>query len=171
MRWIAAWILLGGVSLGLLGCAGYKLGPTTGIPAGARSIQVNPFQNQTVEPRLVESITGSLRRILQQDGSYRLATHGDGDVIVNGVILEYRRSPLSNQPNDLRTAQDYSISIKAKVTATERSTGRVLLDREVVGRSTVRSGEDFTSIQRQEIPLIAEDLARQTASLLVNGSW
>jgi hypothetical protein len=169
MRRLAAIMLIG--LLGLSGCAGYRLGPTSAVPAGARSIQVNPFQNQTLEPRLVESVTGSLRKQLQQDGAYRLATHGDGDVVVNGVILEYKRSPLSNQPNDLRTARDYSISLRAKVTATERLTGRVLIDQEVVGRSTVRTGDDFTSIQRQELSMIAEDLARRTASVLVNGSW
>jgi hypothetical protein len=165
---VILWVWL---AAGLAGCAGYKLGPTTGFSAGARSVQVNPFQNQTLEPRLVEAVTGSLRRVLQEDGSYRLATHGDGDVILAGQIMEYRRSPLSNQPNDLRTARDYNISIKAKITATERSTGRVLVSREVIGRSTVRVGDDFTSIERQELALIADDLAHNIASALVDGSW
>src|SRR6185369_17073313 len=36
----------------LAGCAGYRLGPTGGQTAGARSVQINPFVNQTIEPRL-----------------------------------------------------------------------------------------------------------------------
>src|SRR6266704_2790712 len=34
------------------GCAGYHLGSTNGVRAGERSVQVNPFVNQTIEPRL-----------------------------------------------------------------------------------------------------------------------
>src|SRR5437899_4621330 len=42
------------VAVGVLvaGCAGYHLGSTNGVPAGERSVQVNPFLNQTLEPRL-----------------------------------------------------------------------------------------------------------------------
>ena len=40
----------------------------------------------------------------------------------------------------------------AKVTATERDTGRVLLDREVGGRTTIRIGPDLTSAERQAVP-------------------
>lgn len=160
-----------GISLALVGCAGYKLGPTAGFAAGSRSIQINLFENQTWEPRLSEAVGSSLRKLIQQDGTYRLATHGEGDVVVTGALTEYRRSVLSNQPRDVRTPRDFSISLTARVIATERSTGKVLLDREVSGRTTVRSGPDFTSIQRQQLPLIAEDLARNITHLLVDGDW
>jgi hypothetical protein len=153
------------------GCAGYKVGPTAGFPAGSRSVQVHVFQDQTMEPRLSEAVVTSLRRMLQQDGTYRLATHDDGDVVVSGVIHRYHRSPLSNQPRDVRTPQDYSISMTARVTAKERATGRVLFDRDFTGRATVRAGLDFTSIQRQALPLIAEDLARHITSQLVDGDF
>ena len=38
------------------GCAGYKLGPSNGMEAGARSVQINPPVNQTFEPRLAEAL-------------------------------------------------------------------------------------------------------------------
>jgi hypothetical protein len=44
------------------GCAGYHLGPTNGLRSGERSVQVNPFVNQTLEPRLGDAITSSLRK-------------------------------------------------------------------------------------------------------------
>src|SRR3954447_7535867 len=50
----------------LAGCAGYRLGPTSGQVAGARSVQINPFTNKTLEPRLGDYVTGSLRKNLQQ---------------------------------------------------------------------------------------------------------
>jgi Lipopolysaccharide-assembly len=164
--------LLGWGLAGILtGCAGYHLGPTSGVIARERSIQVNPFQNSTMEPRLIEYVTSALRRNLQQEGTYRLDTHGNGDIVVSGVITQYERSGVSYQPGDVITARDYGLSLVAKVTAIERSTGRVLLDREVGGRTTVRVGNDLSSVERQAAPLLADDLARNVTSFLVDGDW
>ena len=44
----------------LAGCAGYQLGPTGGQTAGARSIQINPMDNRTLEPRLGEAVTAAV---------------------------------------------------------------------------------------------------------------
>ncbi|MBI4326661.1 MAG: hypothetical protein HY674_15565 [Chloroflexi bacterium] len=157
--------------LGWGGCAAYRLGPTNGSAAGAKSIQVNLFQNETPEPRLIEAVGTALRRNLQQDGTYRLNTRGDGDIVVKGVITGFYRSPLSFQPADILTVRDYSVALTVKVTATERSTGAVLLDQEVAGRTTVRAGADLASAERQAVPLLAEDLAKNVTALLVDGKW
>jgi Lipopolysaccharide-assembly len=153
------------------GCAGYQLGPTNARTAGAQSIQVNSFANKTPEPRLGEAITFSLRKRLQQDGTYRLNTSDAGDIIVNGTIIDYDRSHVSLQPQDVLTPQDYRVTIRAHITARERVTGKIVLNRNVAGHSTLRVGSDLTSSERQAIPLVAEDLARKATSLLVDGSW
>jgi hypothetical protein len=116
-------------------------------------------------------VTHSLRRRLQQDGTYRLATRDDGDVILSGSIQDFRRSELSFQPRDIITIRDYQVTIVASITAVERLTGRVLLERDVSGRTTLRVGDDLASAERQAIPLLAEDLARNVTTLLVEGSW
>src|ERR1044071_2939959 len=120
------------------GCAGYRLGPTNGEVARAKSVQVNLFRNDTFEPRLTEAVGTALRRTLQQDGTYRLGTREDADIVVDGVIVRYRRSGISFQSQDIITPRDFQLSMVAKVTATERGTGRVVLDKEVSGRTTIR---------------------------------
>jgi hypothetical protein len=155
----------------LTGCAGYQLGPTGGRTAGATSIQVNPFVNQTLEPRLSEAVTSSLRKRLQQDGTYRLDTRNEGDLIVTGTILDYDRSGVSYQPNDTRTPQDYLVVITTRVVARQRATGKVILDRKVTGRTMVRAGADLSSAERQAVPLLAEDMARNLTVLLTEGDW
>lgn len=163
-----------GVSLllGLFcGCAGYKMGPTNGLPAGAKSIQVNLFQNHTIEPRLIEAVSSALRKQLQQDGTYRLATQDDGEIVVNGTIVQFERAGLSYQPGDILTVRDYSLKIIARIVAKERGTGKVLLDREITGRTTIRAGSNLSNTERQAIPLMAENLARNATSLLVDGQW
>jgi hypothetical protein len=147
------------------------LGPSNGVAAGSKSIQINPFQNQTQEPRLIEPVATALRRSLQQDGTFRLNTRSEGDIVVSGVLTQYNREGVSFQPSDILSARDLEIRIVAKITATERSTGRTILDREVIGRTTLRMGADLASAERQAVPLLADDLATNVTSLLVDGTW
>lgn len=159
------------LALGLWGCAGYRVGPTNGVAAGDQSIQVNPFQNQTLEPRLIEPVLSALRKNLQQDGTFRLKTRGAGDIVVNGILTRYDRVGLSYAPTDVLTLRDFSLRLVAHVTAIEQRTGRTLLDRDVEGRTNMRSGVDQPSAERQAVPLLAEDLARKVTSLLADGTW
>jgi hypothetical protein len=154
----------------LSGCA-YSLGPTNGQIAGARSVQVNPLINNALEPRLTEAVTTSLRKNIQRDGTFRLDTKNEGDIVVSGAILRFDRTEVSFQPGDIITPRDYRVSIVAQVLARERITGKVLLNREVTGYTTVRVGADLPSAERQAVPLIADDLGRRVVSLLSEGPW
>jgi hypothetical protein len=159
------------LSLLATGCAGYRLGPANGEKAGERSVQVQPFLNQTLEPRLADAVTQQVRKELQRDGTYRLATRDDGDLIMTGVIMHYTRKELSFVPSDISTVRDYRVAMEAQVTVRERSSGKVVLDRPVSGYTLIRVGTDLTSTDRQALPLLAADLAKNVTSLLAEGSW
>lgn len=161
---------LGSVIL-LAGCAGYTLGPTNGMAAGSKTVQVNLFGNQTQEPRLAEPVATAIRKQVQQDGTFQLATHGTADVIVDGTLVGYQRDPLSFNPSDIVTTRDYEARLTAKVRAVDRATGRVLFDRELIGKTLIAGQADRPSAERQAVPLLAEDLARNITSLLVDGRW
>ena len=155
----------------LTGCAGYHLGPVGGVASGERSVQITPFSNQTLEPRLTDAVTTELRRRFQQDGTYRLATHDDGDIILTGVITKYNRTEVSLNPSDLLTVRDYRVYLTAQVTARSRSSGKVLLEQPVTGHTEVRVGVDLASAERQALPLLAADLAKKVVEQLAEGSW
>jgi len=165
-------IVLGLLALFILaGCAGYRLGPVNGEVAGEKSVQITPFSNKTLEPRLADAVTSQMRKELQRDGTYKLATHDDGDIIVTGVITHYTRHELSFVPHDLVTVRDFRVTMTAQVTARERSTGKILIDQPVSGYTLVRVGSDLTSSERQALPLLASDLAKHVTALLAEGSW
>ena len=153
------------------GCRGYRLGPTNPEITAGRSIQVRFFDNHTIEPGLPEALNQALRQELQRDGSYRLSTRGDSDVLINGVITDYERRPLAFQPTDVITATDYELRLTAQITAVDRISGRVLAEHRLTGRTSIRMGNDLSSAERQALPLIAEDWARQAAAALTEGSW
>ena len=123
-----------------------------------------PFSNQTMEPRLGEAVTAQMRRELQRDGTYQLASHDDGDIIVTGVIVNYVRIPLAFQPTDALTVTDYSVKLVAQVTARERSTGKVIFNQRVAGSTLVIVGSDLTSAERQALPLLAADFAKNATA-------
>ncbi|MSU40834.1 MAG: hypothetical protein EXS22_11060 [Pedosphaera sp.] len=161
-------ILLCSVAAALLaftGCAGYQMGRSSG-----KTVQVKFFENQTLEPRLLADINRALRQQLQQDGTYRLVSTG-GDVVVSGVLKRYTRNGVSYTPTDVLAVQDYQLVLTAQVKVTEAGTGKVLLDREVTGDTTLRVGTDLSSGERQASPLIAETLAGRALSLITNGDW
>jgi hypothetical protein len=154
----------------LAGCA-YRLGPTNGETAGDRTVKVSPFYNKTLEPHLTDYVMNSIRKRLQEDGTYKVGTHGEPDIVLSGTILTYGRTPLSLQPTDVITAVDYELTMSAEVTARERSTGRVIFTKTVQGRTSLRIGADQTSSERAALPLLTDDVARKAVALLVDGSW
>jgi hypothetical protein len=159
------------MAFGASGCAGYKLGPVNGLAAGAKSVQVNPFTNRTLEPRLGEEITAELRRQVQRDGTYRLASHDDGDIVVSGYVMRFVRHEISLSPSDTLTVRDFRLEMRAQVTATERGSGKVLLNQAVSGFTLIRVTTDLTSTERQALPLLAGDLAKNVTALLSEGTW
>lgn len=164
-------MLLGWVVLALGGCAGYQLGPVNGLTAGEKSVQVTPFINETLEPRLTDYVTAQVRKNLQKDGTYRLATHGDADIILTGKMIRYDRFEVTLSSTDILTVRDYRLMLTAQVSARERSTGKVLLEQAVTGTTLMRVGPDLTSAERQAMPLLAGDLARNVTALLSEGKW
>jgi hypothetical protein len=168
---LCRWLLVGLVALGASGCAGYKLGPVNGLAAGAKSVQINPFTNQTLQPRLGDEVTAQLRRQLQRDGTYALASHNDGDIVVSGSVIGYVRQEVSLSPSDTLTVRDYRLELRALVTASDRSSGKLILNQPVRGYTLIRVTTDLASIERQALPLLAADLAKNVTALLAEGAW
>jgi hypothetical protein len=153
------------------GCAGYKVGPSNGTEAGSRSIEFRPPVNHTLEPRVSEALSHSLRKHIQRDGTYRLDTKGNGDVIVTSTVTEYNRQGMTFVPNDTLTVRDYRVQLLAHINAYDRVTGKTLVNREFRGHTTVRVGRDQASAERQALPLLTDDLARAVTSALADGEW
>ena len=157
-------------ALFLCGCAGYKLGPTSGVSARETSIQINPFSNHTLEPRLTDAVTAALRRRLQREGTYRLA-NDSADVIVSGELTRYERQGVGVLSHDVLTTTDYQVVLTAQVTARKAGTGELIFSGPITGRTLVQVGSDLSSAERQALPILADDLAVKIADALTDKSW
>jgi hypothetical protein len=156
----------------LAGCAGYHLGPVNGATAGAKSIEVQPFKNNTLQPRLGDAITQSVRERLQTDATYRLSTQaGTGDVVVTGVVRSYMRQGLGYLNTDIATPENFRLDLVVHVIARDRLSGKTILDKNVKGHTFVHIGSDLASAEREALPLLAEDAAQNISELLTEGAW
>ena len=108
---------------------------------------------------------------MQRDGTYQLASHNDGDIVVSGAVTRYIRIEVSFSATDVLTVRDYRLEMSARVTARDRSTGKVILDQLVTGHTLIRVTTDLVSTERQALPLLAADLASKVSALLTEGTW
>ena len=160
----------GAALLLLAGCAGYTLGPTNGVSAGGKAIQITPFLNHTFEPRLGDYLTTEVRKDIQRDGTYHLATHGDADIVVTGFVTHYYRHELNFGSNDVLTVQTYNVNVMAVVTTRDISAGTTKTWTNNAS-TLVRVGSDLTSSERQAMPVLAGELAKHVTDSLVDGTW
>ena len=155
----------------LAGCAGYHLGSTTGEASGSRSVEILPFNNQTMQPRLGDSVTEAVREGVQTDGTFHLDTHGTADIVITGTLSHYGREGLSFLNSDSFTPDNYRVGVVAHVVARERSTGKLIFEKDIKGFTLLHTGTDLNSADRQAMPLLAEDLARNIIGLLAEDKW
>jgi hypothetical protein len=126
------------------------------------------FQNQTLQPQIETRITNAILKRLQADGAARVAWEADADIVVRGVITKYERKVLRGQKDDSVVPREYRLRVEARVEARDRLTGNVVVPVTVLtGQADSFIGSDLQSAEQQALPLLAEDLARQVVSLLV----
>ena len=157
------------IGLFSFGCAGYHVGPVTKL--NFKSIAVPMFRNTTLRPQIEAQISNAIIQRLQQDGSLRIESEPRADVVLKGSIIKYYRQALRSLRTDTGAPREYEITITVRVEATDRRTGEtVLKSTEVEGKSDVFIGEDQQSAEEQALPLIADDIGKRVAGLLVE-SW
>jgi hypothetical protein len=153
----------------LSGCAGYKLGAVH--QNDCRSVAVPMFRNRTIKPQLEAQVTNAIIKRLQTDGSLAVKSVDDADVIVRGEIIAYDRATLRGQRLDTTVPSELRLSIQARIEAYDRVTGAIVLPATVLtGSAETFMGADQQTAEQQALPLIADDLARRAASLLVE-NW
>ena len=158
-------LLTGLVAVLMGGCAGYHLGPTQSLPY--RSVAVPMFKNKTLKPQLEAQVTNAIIKRFQTDGTLRIESAAEADIVINGQITKFYRRELRAVRTDVNTPREYRITIEARVDARVRGTGELVFGPLLVeGRADTFIGTDLQSADEQALPLIAEDLAKRVVPLL-----
>lgn len=155
----------------LLGCAGYRLGNIQGAQMkDVKSIYIPVITNRTDEPGLPVMTTNAILRALDNDGTFSSARSKDADAELNVTITEFQRNPLRSSREDTLITTQYEIILVAVVKLTNFRTGEVVLkDRKISGRTEYIVQSDAVEVERQYLPLAAENLGYNIVKQVTEG--
>ena len=169
-------LLAGILCAALTGCAGYHIGPIKPKPmADVKTLAVQTFKNDTLEPRIEVLLANAVIKQLQKDGTYKIARENEADAIVEGTLEEVERKPQRSVRGNVLLTREYDLILRVRYRVIDRVTGKELEGRSVQGRTsffvsgTDAIAADVLQDERQAIPLAAEDLATRLVSQISEG--
>jgi hypothetical protein len=164
------------VALLFSGCAGYHIGPIKPkFMADIHTLAVSSFKNDTLEPRVEVALANAVIKQFQQDGTYQIVTDKNADAILQGTLMDIRRSPARSVKGNVLATREYTLTLRCLMVLTNRVTGAIIDQRTVSGQTSFfvtgsdTVAADVNTDERQAIPLAAEDMAIQLVSQLSEG--
>lgn len=153
----------------LVGC-GYKLGEIRPTPMRTvRTLSVPNFKNMTYEPNVETLLADTLIKVLQQDGTFTIVDTNRADAILECTLRRIERRSVRSVQNNVLATAEFELALEITYVVIDRVTAATLLEGRVRGRTTFFSGNDLQTIERQAIPLAAQDAAIQLTTELSEG--
>ncbi|ACD83630.1 LptE family protein [Candidatus Methylacidiphilum infernorum] len=159
-------------ALWMEGCSGsYRLGSIGGPSIqGVKTIYVPTVKNKTVIPGLQSMVTNEIIRAIDNDGTLQTSRNVDADAELDVTITEFNRIILRPEILDPFTTAEYRLVLTASVTLINRKLGKATINgAHVSGSSYYFTQTNMPEAQRQDLPLVAEDLANRIVNLLTEG--
>lgn len=158
------------ISVGLSGCAGYRIGDVRpNHLSDIHSIAVPTFKNKTLVPRIEILLTNSVIKQIQQDGSYRVATDNNADATLEAEIVRVWRSPARSVRGNVLATTEFHLNMRVRYKLVSTTTSITLAEAETQGSTNFFVGNDLNADERQAMPLAAEDLATRLVSQISEG--
>ena len=167
-----ALLVLGLLALGpLSGCAGYRVGNTSGRDLqGVRSVYVPVARNTSLEPDLQMTVTNAIIRRFNSDGTLQVYQDSTADSELDVVITNIQQTAVRSSTSDILVTAQYQLTIQATATYVNRRLGRKIFDNiPVTGSTTFFTQSNIQEGERQALPLAAQDLADNAVKLVTEG--
>jgi hypothetical protein len=152
------------------GCAGYHLGPAKPpYLKDVHSIGIPVVRNYTLLPRLEGLITSAIIRQVQQDGTYQVASPGEGDATLLVYIQKIQRTPARSVNGNILLTAEFELDLGLRFQLVERATGLILDSGIVDGTTSFFVSNDVEQDERQAVPLAAEQASIRLVSQISEG--
>ncbi len=154
----------------LTGCLGYHVGPVKPYYLrDVHSIAVPTFKNRTLLPRIEVLVTDTVIKQLQQDGTFEVASDGNGDATLVADIVDVTRTPARSVRGNVLATTEFNLTLRVKYHVEGRDGSQLVPSSTAAGRTSFFVGGDVVTDERQALPLATEDLATQLVSQLSEG--
>lgn len=162
--------LLAGV-LGLVSCAGYHLGGIKPAPlANVRTIAVPMFSNSTQHPRAGAMATSAVINALVQDGTYRIATVGQADAVLEGDLDSITYSAIRGTRLDSLYPEELANTVTLKWKLRDaKDPARELASGSSKGTSQLFVSSNLQTSRNNALPEALERAGEALTSRLTNG--
>lgn len=153
------------------GC-GYDLEGTLrpGNLKDVRTISIPQFLNQTNEPGLGRAVTKAVRGRFLRDGRLRVSGSPDADIALEGVLREYRLSPIGFTRTD--RALQYRVVVRTRIRLHDKERRKLLINQDMesytefaVSSSIARSDANRSNANQR----VADSLSEDVVSLVLEG--
>ena len=158
------------VCCGLTGCLGYHVGPAK--PSYLRDVHtlaVPTFKNRTLVPRIEVLVTDTVIKQLQQDGTFKVASDGNGDATLEADIVQVDRTPARSVRGNVLATTEFNLTLRVRYHVVGRDGTMLVSATTATGRTSFFVGGDVVTDERQALPLATENLATQLVSQLSEG--
>jgi hypothetical protein len=152
----------------LAGCANYKLGTT--LPPHLKSVYVETFKNSTKEPQLETKITSEIIREFQRDGQLKVKDADEADIIVTGVVTQYKLNPMRSKRDNPKATLEYKAIVTVTLLAAERKTGKRIVSQGVTASKTFVVRGDLMTARRNILPEVSRELGRKVVDAVIS-AW
>ena len=157
------------VLLALPGCVGYRLGST--LPPDVKTIYVHLFINKCNEPLLEIDTTNATVAEFQTDGTLRIVSKGEADVLLETTLNSMTLTPLRyNETTDKTKPNEYRLTLNVSFVLKRAKTREIMNEASVVGESTFVFLGNLNSSKRAAIPAASQDLAKRIVEKVVE-TW
>ncbi len=155
----------------LSGCAGYRVGDTSGRDLqGVRSVYVPVAKNTSLEPDLQMTVTNAIVRRFNSDGTLEVSQNAAADSELDITITNVQHTAVRSSTTDILITAQYQLTIQGTATYVNRRLGRKIFENyPVAGSTTFFTQSNIQEGERQALPLAAEDLANNTVKLVTEG--
>lgn len=115
------------VVLGFTSC-GYRAGGCQpAVLRDKKTVFVEVFSNNTIQPALSSQTTAAVCDMLQRDGTYTMASPQKADIIIKGSIDDITRSSLLTNPYDSYLSSEVQLTVYVTYQVVDRRSGRILM--------------------------------------------
>jgi hypothetical protein len=171
--------LAAGACVCLTACLGYHIGPVKPYYLqDVHTIAVPTFENNTLIPRIEVLVTDTVIKQFQQDGTFKIASNENADVILKGEISRITRSPARSVAANVLATSEFNLVMRLRYKLVGRDGKLIGTPGEVSGSTSFfventssisTTNGDVTTDERQALPLATEQLATRLVSQLSEG--
>jgi len=142
------------------------------VPSEMRTVSVPTFRNDSDLAELGAVASRQILREFQREGTFALRRNADAALEIQGTVKSVSAGGVAYSRFTYGRQHACEMKTVVEVSVVDKKNGRVLIDSRIYqAQTSMMSGQDITTAQRDASGRLADDLARQVVDDVLNIKW